>query len=565
MKKFLLTLTLISVFGFAQAQIPNPEFEDWSIDTLFEQPTKFTTSNFFADPEDGGPTVTRVANDLGGFSARAESNENQTGLVFAGEVLEDDDFRPGLAYSMSPDTLFIRNRRSMANGDSAFAITIFFVNGEAISFSQYFLADTQNEYGVDTFLVPSLLVDPDSMFIGFTSGNPDASAAGSWIEVDYMRFNTSEEIENGEFEEWNAVTVEDPIEYFTTNRFTLASGASVVKSEDAHSGDFAMMIETKMAGAPEDSSFIGAAITGIPAEDGIAGGFPLDSLPNALTGYYKYAPQNGDSAEITILLKKWNGVQSDFVAFGSKRLPAVSFYAPFSIDIAGGPIPPDVDSAIILIASSMGIFDFQGEGDEVPQLGSILWIDSLSFTTLPNAAPYAANDELSVDPNSSESINVLTNDIDYDGKLNPLTVSMVDTPLKGTVTFEATGEATYQSTTSGDDMFTYTVEDDKGLISNVATVFVTITGSVGINNQFIDVANVYPNPVGNLLNLSIPNSHINGISTLSITDVTGKSFSINAQVNNGTVQVNLKDLSAGIYAYRLVIKDLTYSGKFSKQ
>ena len=566
MNKFLITLTLVGVFGYAQAQIPNPEMEDWTIDTLFEQPTGFTTSNAFGGPEDGGPTVTKVANDMGGFSARAESNENQTGIVFAGTVGDDDDFGPGLPYSMSPDTLFIRNKRSVSSEDSAFAIIIFFVNGTAIGFEQFLFTDTVEEYTVDTFMIGNLLVDPDSIFIGFTSGNPDEATAGNWVEVDYFRFNTSEAIPNGEFEEWDVVALENPNEYFTTNGFTFNDGPSVIKSDDAHSGEYAMLVETKILGDPSDEEYIGAAVTGVPAENGVNGGFPVDSLPDALTGYFKYAPQNGDSAEVTIIFKKWNGVQADFVAFGSIRLPASPVYAPFSVPINFGPIPPEVDSAIIFISSSMGVFDFNDEGDEEPQLGSKLWIDSLSFSSLPNAAPFAGNDELTVDAGSSDFVNVLENDIDFDGELDPLTVAIVDSPMIGTVTLEATGEATYQSTSSsGDDMFTYTVNDAEGLTSNVATVFVTVSGSVGVNNRLVGNSSIYPNPVKNNMTIEIPGSGFNGAALLTITDVTGKAHTIETSIVGGKALVNLGDLSSGLYGYNLVVNGKSYSGKFSKQ
>jgi Ca2+-binding RTX toxin-like protein len=76
---------------------------------------------------------------------------------------------------------------------------------------------------------------------------------------------------------------------------------------------------------------------------------------------------------------------------------------------------------------------------------------------------------------------VLANDSDIDGTLNLSTVNVVATAQHGTLAINATtGQVTYTAAAGfiGADAFIYTVKDDQGLVSNVATVLVTVTKKV---------------------------------------------------------------------------------------
>ncbi|MFM8572348.1 MAG: beta strand repeat-containing protein, partial [Pirellula sp.] len=95
-----------------------------------------------------------------------------------------------------------------------------------------------------------------------------------------------------------------------------------------------------------------------------------------------------------------------------------------------------------------------------------------------NAAPVANNDSASLPVGSNTQINVLSNDTDSTGTIDPKTVTIVTQPTAGTATVnETTGVVTYTHNggAARTDSFTYTVKDDKGLVSNVATVSLSIT------------------------------------------------------------------------------------------
>ncbi len=93
-----------------------------------------------------------------------------------------------------------------------------------------------------------------------------------------------------------------------------------------------------------------------------------------------------------------------------------------------------------------------------------------------NDAPVANDDTATTPPGTAVTINVLANDSDVDGSINPGTVAIGTAPASGeAVVANADGTITYtpvSGTTS--DSFTYTVADDLSAISNEATVTITV-------------------------------------------------------------------------------------------
>ena len=94
-----------------------------------------------------------------------------------------------------------------------------------------------------------------------------------------------------------------------------------------------------------------------------------------------------------------------------------------------------------------------------------------------NEAPNAVNDSASTAKNTPVVIDVLANDHDTDGTINHTTVAIIGGPSNGGVSVDSvTGNVTYTPDLEyyGSDSFTYTVDDDEGATSNVATVDITI-------------------------------------------------------------------------------------------
>ena len=131
-----------------------------------------------------------------------------------------------------------------------------------------------------------------------------------------------------------------------------------------------------------------------------------------------------------------------------------------------------------------------------PQTGSILLIThqaDVSFGTVeitnipgaPNVAPTAVDDNATVLTGESGIISVLNNDSDSDGSLAPGTVTIDTPPTNGSIESinPTTGAITYlhdgSATTS--DSFTYTVDDNDGVVSNAATVNLTISDTLPLS------------------------------------------------------------------------------------
>jgi len=101
----------------------------------------------------------------------------------------------------------------------------------------------------------------------------------------------------------------------------------------------------------------------------------------------------------------------------------------------------------------------------------------------PNSAPVASGDAAVVNEDESVEVNVLANDSDDDGSIDATSVAVLSAPTNGSVSINAvTGAVTYQGDLdfNGSDQFTYTVDDDDGTTSNVATVTITVNA---INDQ----------------------------------------------------------------------------------
>ena len=99
-----------------------------------------------------------------------------------------------------------------------------------------------------------------------------------------------------------------------------------------------------------------------------------------------------------------------------------------------------------------------------------------TFAISANEPPTAADDDATTDEDTDATIDVLANDNDPDGNLEPGTVTVQSAPSNGTATENGDGTITYSPNAdfSGDDSFEYTVEDNDGATSNTATVSVTV-------------------------------------------------------------------------------------------
>ncbi|MDQ3656658.1 MAG: tandem-95 repeat protein, partial [Chloroflexota bacterium] len=108
-------------------------------------------------------------------------------------------------------------------------------------------------------------------------------------------------------------------------------------------------------------------------------------------------------------------------------------------------------------------------------LGATSNVATVTVTVI-NQAPVANNDTGETPFETARDINVVANDTDADGNLDPTTVAIDSGPTNGTAVPNGSGIVTYTPAAAffGPDSFTYTVKDTQGATSNVATVTVAV-------------------------------------------------------------------------------------------
>ena len=131
------------------------------------------------------------------------------------------------------------------------------------------------------------------------------------------------------------------------------------------------------------------------------------------------------------------------------------------------------------------------KNDDYPMAGSLLLVAhyaDVSFGNVsivpiisPNDPPVANDVAVDAKFNMTSYIDILYNDTDVDGVINASSVNIVSLPSNGTITSidPMTGIVEYMhgGNANPTDIFTYTVEDNDGAVSNEATVTLTIVSN----------------------------------------------------------------------------------------
>ena len=140
-------------------------------------------------------------------------------------------------------------------------------------------------------------------------------------------------------------------------------------------------------------------------------------------------------------------------------------------------------------------------------------IDDVRFITSGvNTAPVALPDSAAVDEDGSVRISVLDNDSDAEG--DPLTLTLVDGPLHGTLAFNADGSLQYTPAAdfAGNDSFSYRVND--GLLQSDPVAVAIVVRSVNDAPVLLQPANRSV-PEGQTLTLQLQASDVDAGDVLS--------------------------------------------------
>ncbi|MBL7187982.1 MAG: tandem-95 repeat protein [Phycisphaerae bacterium] len=175
-------------------------------------------------------------------------------------------------------------------------------------------------------------------------------------------------------------------------------------------------------------------------------------------------------------------------------------------------------------------FDLLGFGDNDSQVV----IDNVLIIGDGPIPPIASDDTAGTEAGQPVDIDVLTNDVDLDGVIDPATVTIVDGrgPEHGTVDVNpVTGVVTYDPEPgfAGSDSFRYTVHDNEDYESNVAIV------SILVNRSPVAVDDTYTTDEDSTLQVDA----IQGVlSNDSDPDNDPLSVTLSSDVSHGTLTLN---------------------------
>ncbi len=373
MKHLLLsTFMLLTTLAFAQpGQIANGGFENWTLQTLFENPDDWRTGNYEQPPY---ITVTKSSDSQhGNQSIRMESmingNDSLFGYIIHGDI-GDNGPEGGIPYTSVVDTFKFWTKYDIQPGDSA-TVAVFLKNGGIpFTFDVFKIpAGTQSSWMQMAYPINPGLMTPDSVVIAFASSNAfeEDMRDGSWLMIDNVEFASSQgaadPIPNFSFENWSDVELEEADGYHSISAITAAAGITPVrKTTDANSGSFAVELETSLFQFGNETDTIHGVMTnGTLTQQMITGGVPYTASPTSFNGYYKYSPVGQDTGRVVVLFK--NGGNIVGVA-GHEATSNINTYTAFSHPLF---IPTTPDTMLLTIWSGNNP-------------GSILHVDDLSLS-----------------------------------------------------------------------------------------------------------------------------------------------------------------------------------------
>jgi hypothetical protein len=180
----------------------------------------------------------------------------------------------------------------------------------------------------------------------------------------------------------------------------------------------------------------------------------------------------------------------------------------------GSATPDPSGNGNVIYTSNAGFIGTDTFKYTVSDLGGLVSnTATVTVTVVANQPPVAVADAVTTVTNLPTTIDVLANDTEPDDGINSTTLAVVTNPTNGTAMPDGFGHISYTSNSGfvGTDTFTYDVADFGGLISNVATVTVTVGPKVtptfiNLGSPTIPVGTPYTNISGQL------NSNVGGQS-----------------------------------------------------
>jgi hypothetical protein len=368
MKLTALLFTLL-ITGHCYAQnVPNGDFENWQ--TLEDySPQGFHSLGLVSQTTDHkvGERAVKLEN-------KKKAGGNLIGAIANTEFDQGFDFG-GMPYEDRPLSLKFWAKYDLTTNDKAHIVCYFKSNSTIIGVINFQIEGTSNdkflEYSIPITWYSVGLPDSVTFFASSTSLYNNYARGDGYIILDDIRFSTintrNAPLPNGDFENWDTTGTAIPQNWYRTEDFLIAEegddfGYSWVTKVDGQEGSAIRMQNRKI----EDDIIAGVLVTHNDFDNIFKPSFKVDKQWKYLEGYYKYQPQNGDSAAFTIpMYASGTLIGGAEYKIGKATTEWTYFAIPLTYFV------PLVDSSTLLISSS----------DAEKPLGdsSTLWLDQLRF------------------------------------------------------------------------------------------------------------------------------------------------------------------------------------------
>lgn len=421
--KIFTTLLLVLIFSqvFSQ-QIPNSSFENWTVNTLYEEPDSFLTTNLQSYFTIGLGNVSRTTDSQQGTYAAhlqtiASTPNNITGGMFIGTP-GDNGISGGYPYSQKPVALQGYLKYNIQPGDTAGIMVLLKRNGEFMAIAAINPVGTQSSYM--QFTAPFTWIDtvsshfPDTIVALVSSSNFNNAFAGSELYIDNITLTgVTQPFPNGDFENWTPNAVEDPDNWATINFIGIMTGEySATKTTDYYgAGTYALKLETVIIPNESSADTMGFLTNGRLGDDGPRGGLKVDNYPKKVSGYYKYVPVGPDTA-LAALFLYGHDVFNNLLVLDSCMmvLPPTNTYTYFEMLLNyQGPVPADTLNITFASSNIKDSTNYIGAG-------SVLYLDELGIEYFPLSINEAVSNigNVSLFPNPARDFIILNTSSEND-------------------------------------------------------------------------------------------------------------------------------------------------------
>lgn len=419
MKKQILLLGAAFCSLVSMAQVANGDFENWTVNYLYDSPTPW--GNSVAESGGGVSNVTQSSDAHHLLSSvRLEtvfaSGDTNFGYVIMGDMgdMGPENGTPYAGVTGTPDSLIFWAKYDIQATDSAIALFAMTYMGTPVGMDVFKLYGTQSTWVRKAYEISGTL-GVDSVVIAFASsdGLNEFGIPGSWLMIDNVQVKTTTAATwtppNYSFETWDAINTEDADDWYSSN-LMYSEDTTVFKTTDAYSNTYAAEIKT-VVGIYNDT-LQGYLSNGPMVNGGWFSGVPYTAVPTTMDLYFKYLPSGSDTAFVQIDLME--GINS--IGGGSAQIyNATGTYTVLSISVNQYSLGT-VDSMRITFSSGKnpGTSLFV---DQVSLNGGTVSTKELTTTNGVKHFPNPVVDELTISYYSKKSSNGRISVVDINGKL----------------------------------------------------------------------------------------------------------------------------------------------------